>query len=203
MLLLLLSLSVMSNFLWHLGYVPGFPVFHYLLEFAQTHVHWVGDAIQPSHPLSPLLLLLSIFLSIRVFSSELALCIRGPKYWSFSFSISPANEYSGLISFGIDWFDLVAVQGTLKNLLQHHSLKPSILWCSAFFMVQLSHLYMTIRKPIALTIQTFVSKAMSLILNILSRFVIPFLAAQQLKNLPAIQETPTWFLGLEDLLEKG
>ena len=127
LLLLLLSLSVMSDFLWPFEHMPGFPVLHYLLEYAQTHVHWVGDAIQPSHPLSPLLLLLSIFPSIRVFSSELALCIRGPKYWSFSLSISPSNEYSGLISFGIDWFDLVAVQGTLKSLLQHHNSKASIL----------------------------------------------------------------------------
>ena len=151
-LLLLLSLSVMSDFLWPFEHMPGFPVLHYLLEYAQTHVHWVGDAIQPSHPLSPLLLLLSIFPSVRVFSSELALCIRGPKYWSFSFSISPSNEYSGLISFGIDWFDLVAVQGTLKSLLQHHSLKTSILQSLAFFMVQLSRLYMTTRKTIVLTI---------------------------------------------------
>ena len=95
---------------------PGFPVLHYLPEFAQTHVHWVGDAIQPSHPLSPLLLLPSVFPILRVFSNELALCIRWPKYWSFSFSISPSSEYSGLISFKIDWFDLL-VQGTLKSLL--------------------------------------------------------------------------------------
>ena len=110
---------------------PGFPVLHCLLELAQTHVHWVSDAIQPSHLLlSPSL---SIFPSIRVFSSELALRIMWPKYWSFSFSLSPSNEYSGLISFRIDWFDLLAVQGTLKSLLQHHSSKPSILWHSAFF----------------------------------------------------------------------
>ena len=106
----------------------------------------------------PLLLLPLIFPSIRVFSSELALCIRWPKYWRFSFSISPANEYSGLISFGIDWFDLRAVQGTLKSLLQHHNLKASILWHSAFFMVQLSHLYMTTGKTTALTVRTFVRK---------------------------------------------
>ena len=99
-----------------------------------------------------LLLLPSLFPSIRVFANESALCIRWPKYWSFSFSISPSNEYSGLISFRIDWFDLLAVQGTLKSLLQYHSLKASILWCSAFFMVQLSHLYMTTGKTIALTI---------------------------------------------------
>ena len=123
----------------------------------------------------PLLLLLSIFPSIRVFSNESALCIRWPKYWSFSFSIiSPSKEYSGLISFKIDWFDLLAVQGTLKSLLQYHNSKASILQCSAFFMVQLSHLYMTTGKTIALTIQTFVSKIMSLIFNTLSRFIIAF-----------------------------
>ena len=106
--------------------IPGFPVFHQLLEFAQTHVHWVDDAIQPSHSLSSLLLP-SVFPSIRVFSKELALHIRWPKYWNFSFSISPFNEYSGLISFRTDWFDFLAVQGTLKNLLQHKSSKASIL----------------------------------------------------------------------------
>ena len=109
----------------------------------------------------PLLLLPSIFPSIRVFSNELALCIRWPKYWSFSFSISPSNEYSGLISFGIDWLDLLAVQGTLKNLLQNHSSKASILWCSPFFIVQLSHPYMTTGKTIALTSWTFVGKVVS------------------------------------------
>ena len=145
--------------------MPGFPVFHCVLEFAQTHVHWVGDAIQPSHPLSPPPLLPSVFASIRVFSSESALCIRGPKYWSFSFSIGTSREYSGFISFRIDWFDLLAVQGTLGSLLQHHSLKASILWCSAFFMVQLSHPYTTNQKTIALTIQTFVSKMTSLLFN--------------------------------------
>ena len=102
---------------------PGFPVLHYLLEFAQTPVHWVGDAIQSSQPLLPILLLPSIFPSIRVFSNESALCIRWPKYWSFSFHTSPSNEYSGLISFRIDWFDLLAVQETLKSFLQHHNLK--------------------------------------------------------------------------------
>ena len=122
----------------------------------------------------PLLLLSSIFPSIRVFSNESALHIRWPKYWSFSFSISPSNEYSGLISFRIDWFDLLAVQGTLKSLLQHHNLKASILQHSAFFMVQFSHTYMTTGKTIALTIQTFVSKVMSLIFNMLSRFITAF-----------------------------
>ena len=116
----------------------------------------------------PLLLLPSIFPSIRVFSSKSVLRIRWPKYWSFSFSISPSGDYSGLISFRTDWFDLLAVQGTLKSLLQHHSSKASVLWRSAFFMVQLSHSYMTTGKTIALTRQTFVGKAMSLLLNMLS-----------------------------------
>ena len=120
----------------------------------------------------PLLFLPSIFPSIRLFSSELALYIRWRKYWSFSFSISPSSEYSGLISFRIGWFDLLAVQGTLKSLLQHHSSKASINRCSAFFMVQLSYLYMTTGKTIALTRRTFVSKVMSLLFNMLSRFVI-------------------------------
>ena len=123
----------------------------------------------------PLLLLPSIFLSIRVFSSESLLHIRWPKYWSFSFSISPSNEYSGLISFRTDWFDLLAVQGTLKSLLQHHSSKASILRCSAFFMVPLSYPYMTTGKTIALTRWTFVGKVISLLFNKLSRLVITFL----------------------------
>ena len=120
-------------------------------------------------------LLPSIFSRTRVFSNESALRIMLPKYWSFSFSISPSNEYSGLISFRIDWFDLLAIQGTLKSLLQHHSSKALILQCSAFFMVQLSHPYMTTGKTIALTRQTFVSKIMSLLFNMLSRLVIVFL----------------------------
>jgi len=123
----------------------------------------------------PLLLPPSIIPSIRVFSSELALHIRWPKYWSFSFSISPSSEYSGLISFKMDWLDLLAVQGTLKSLLQHHSSKASIIWCSAFFIVQLSHPYMTTGKTIALTIQTFAGKVMSLLFNMLSRLVIAFI----------------------------
>ena len=119
----------------------GFPVHHHILELLQTHVQRVGDAIQASHPLCSLLLLPSIFPSIRDFSNESVLHIRLPKYWSFSFNISPSNEYSGLISFRIDWFDILAVQGTLKSLLQHHSSKASVLRCSAFLMVQLSHPY--------------------------------------------------------------
>ena len=153
--------------------MPDSTVLHYLLEFAQIHIHWVSDAIQPSHPLTPLLLP-SIFPSIRVFSNKSALHIRWPKYWNFSFSISLSNEYSGLISFRIDCFDLLAVQGTLKSLLQHHSSKASILRRSAFFMVLLSHPYVTIGKTIALTRQTFVDKAMSLLFNMLSRLVIAF-----------------------------
>ena len=122
----------------------------------------------------PLLLLSSVFPRIRFFSSESALHIRWPKFWSFSFSISPSDEYSGLISFRVDWFDLLAVQETLKSLLQHHNLKASILQCSAFFIVQLSHLDLTTGKTRALTIQTFVEKVMSLLFNTLSRFVIAF-----------------------------
>ena len=123
----------------------------------------------------PLLLLPSIFPSIRVFSNESFLPIRWPKYWSFSFSISPSNEYSGLISFRMYWLDLLAVQGTLKSLLQHHRSKASVLQCSAFFIVQLSHPYMTTGKTIALTRWTFVSRVMSLLFNMLSRLVIAFL----------------------------
>ena len=123
----------------------------------------------------PLLLLLSIFPSIRVFCSESVLPIWWPKYWSFSFSISPSNEYLGLISFRMDWLDLLAVQGTLKSLLQYHSSEASVLRCSAFFIVQLSHPYMTTRKTIALIRRTFVGKVMSLLFNTLSRLVITFL----------------------------
>ena len=123
----------------------------------------------------PLLLPSSIFPSIRIFSSESVFCLRWPKYWSISFSISPFNEYSELISFRMDWLDLLAVQGTLKSLIKHHSSKASVLWCSAFFVVQLSHPYMTTGKTIALTRWTFVGKVMSLLFNILSSLVITFL----------------------------
>ena len=150
---------------------PGFPGLHHLPELAQTHVHQVGDAIQPSYPQCSLLLLPSIFPSIRAFSKELALHIRWPKYWSFS--ISPSNEWIfRIISLRIDLFHFLAVQGTLKSLLENHSLKASVLQCSAFFMVQLSHPYMTTGKTIALTRRIFVSKVMSLLFNMLSRFVI-------------------------------
>ena len=137
--------------------MPGLPVPHHLLKFTQVRVHWINDAIQLSLTLLPFLLLPSISLIIRVFSNESALRIRWPKYWRFSFSISPSKEFSGLISLRLDWFDLLAVQGTLKSLPQHHSSKASMLWHSAFFMVQLSHLYMTTEKTIALSIQTFVT----------------------------------------------
>ena len=130
---------------------PGLPVHHQLPEFTQTHVHQVSDAIQPSYPCCPLLLLPPIPPSIRVCSSESTLCMRWPKYWSFSFSISPFKKHPGLISFRMDWLDLLAVQRTLESLLQHHSSKASILRYSAFFTVQLSHPYMTTRKTIALT----------------------------------------------------
>ena len=136
------------------------------------------ESVMPSNHLIlfwPLLLSLSIFPSIRVFSNESVLHIRWPKYWSFSFNISPSNEYSGLISFRVDWLDLLAVQGTLKSLLQQHSSKASILLCSAFFIVQLFHPYMTTGKTIALTRWTFVGKVVSLVFNILSRLVITFL----------------------------
>ena len=152
---------------------PGFPSITKLPELTQTHVHRVGDAIQPSHPLSssppP-----DFYLSQhRDFPKGSVLHIRWPKYWSFS--INPSNGYSGLISCRIDWFDLLSVQGTLKSLLQHHSSKASILWLSDFFMVQLSHPYTTTGKTIALTTQTFVGKVMSLLFNMLSRLVITFL----------------------------
>uniref|UniRef100_A0AC11CUZ0 Uncharacterized protein n=1 Tax=Ovis aries TaxID=9940 RepID=A0AC11CUZ0_SHEEP len=154
---------------------PGLPVHHQLPEFTQIHVHRVGDAIEPSHPCRPLLLVPPTPPSIRFLSNESTLCMRWPKYWSFSFSIIPSKEIPGLISFRMDWLDLLAVQGTLKSLLQHHSSKTSILLCSAFFTVQLSHPYMTTGKTIALTRWTFVGKVMSLLFNMLSRLVITFL----------------------------
>ena len=149
------------------GNTPGFPVLHHFPESVMPFNHLILC--------HPLLLLPSIFPSIRVFSNKSTLWIRWPKYWSFSFSISPSNEYSGLISFRIDSFDLLAVQGTLKSLIQHHSSKTPILWHLAFFMAQLSHPYITTGKTVALTIQTFVSKVISLLFNTLSRFVIAFL----------------------------
>ena len=155
--------------------MPGLPVHYQLPESTQTHVHWVSDAIQPSHPLlspSPPSLNLSQHEGLFQWVSS---SHQVAKYWRFSFNISPSNERSGLISFRMDWLDLLAVQGTLKSLLQHHSSKASILPCSAFFTVQLSHPYMTTGKTIALTRRTFVGKVMSLLLNMLSRLVITFL----------------------------
>ena len=149
---------------------PGLPVHHQFPEFTRTH--WVSDAIQPSHPLSspsPPTFNLSQHQGLFKW---VVLCIRWPKDWSFSFNISPTYEYSGLIFFRMDRLDLPAVQGTLRNLLQHHSSKSSILWCSALFIVQLSHPYMTTRKTIALTTWNFVGKVMSLLFNMLARFVI-------------------------------
>ena len=155
---------------------PGLPVHHQLPEFTQTHIHRVRDAIQPSHPRSSPSLLPPIPPSIRVFSSESTLRMKWPKYCSFRFSISPSKEIPGLISFRMDWLDLLAVQGTLKSPLQHHSSNASILWCSSFFTVHISHPYMTTGfKTIALTRRTLVGKVMSLLLNILSRLVITFL----------------------------
>ena len=147
---------------------PGLPIHHQLPESTQTHVHRVGDAIQPSHPLSSPSPPAPNPSQHRVFSSESTLRMRWPKYWSFSFSINPSNKHPGLISFRMDWVDLLAVQGTLKSLLQHHSSKASILQHSAFFTVQLSDPYMTTGKTIALTRRTFVGKVMSLLLNMLS-----------------------------------
>ena len=143
---------------------PGLPVHHQLPEFTQTHVHQVSDAIQPSHPLSSPSPPAPNPSQHQSLFSESTLCMRWPKYWSFSFSITPSKEHPGLISFRIDWLDLLAVQETLESLLQHHSSKASILWCSDFFTVQLSHPYMTPGKTIALTRQAFVGKVMSLLI---------------------------------------
>ena len=166
------SHSVMSNFLQLYGMQHARPLHHQLLELTQTHVHWV---IPSNHLIlcHSLLHPPSVFPSIRVFSNESVLQIRWPKYWSFS--ISPSSEFSVLISFRIDWFDLLAVQGTLMSLLKPHIWKESILQCSAFYMVQLLHPYMTTEKTTALTIWTFVSKVMSLLFNMLSQLVITFL----------------------------
>ena len=157
---------------------PGLAVHHQFPESTQTHVHWVSDAILFCHRLLP-----SIFPSIRVFSNESALRIRWPKYWSFSFSIIPSKEHPGLISFRMDWLDLLAVQGTRKSFLQHHSPKASVLRRSAYFTVQLSHPYMTTGKTIALTRRTFVGKVISLLFNILSRLVITFLPRSKRQQL--------------------
>ena len=168
---------------------PGHPVHHQLPEFTQTHVHRVSDAIQPSHPLSSLSPPAPIPPSIRVFSNESTLHMRWPKYWSFSLSVSPSNEHPGLVSFRMCWLDLLADQGTCKSLLQHHSSKASILRCSAFFTVQLSHPYMTTGKTIALTRQTFVGKVMSLLFNMLSRLVITTVSYCSPNRMPIIKKS--------------
>ena len=155
--------------------MPGLPVHHQLVEYTQTHVNWVSDAIQPSHPLSspsPPAFNLSQHQGLFKWVSSSP---QVAKYWNFSFNMSLSNEYSGLIFFGMDWLDVLAVQGTLKSLLQYHSSKASILGHSAFFIVQLSHPNMTTRKAIALTRWTFVGKVMSLLFNTLSRLVMTFL----------------------------
>ena len=165
----------MSNSLWPHGLVAHQASLSFTISLFKL---MCTESVMPSNHLilcRLLLLLHLIFPSIRVFLSELALWIRWPKYWSFSFSMSPSHEYLGLISFRNDWFDLLAVQGTLKSLFQHHKSKASILRISAFFMIQLLRPYMTTGKTIALTIWTFVSKVMSLLFNMLSRFVIAFL----------------------------
>ena len=154
---------------------PGFPIPHYLPDFAQLRS--IESVMLSNHfiPHCPPLLLRLISLSIRIFSNESAVCIKWPKYWNFSFSISSSDEYLGLISYKIDWFDLLAVQGTLKSLIQHHTSKASILQCSVFLMVQLLHPYMITRKPITVTRWTLVRKVISLLFNVLHRFVTAFL----------------------------
>ena len=168
---------------------PGFPVHHQLPELAQTHNHWVGDAIQLSYlmlsPSPPTFNLSQHHGLFQCVSSS----HRWPKYWSCSFSISPSNEYSGLISFSMDWLDLLAVQGTLKSLLQHQSSKASVLQCSAFFLVQLSHTYMTTGKTTALTRWTFVGGVMALFFNTLPRFVITFLSRSNCLLISELQVT--------------
>ena len=178
--------------------MPGLPVHHQLLVLAQTHVYWDGDAIQPSHPLSPTsppAFNLSQHQGLFQWS---ALPIRCSKYWSFSFSLSSPNEYSGLISFTIDWLDLLAVQGTLKNLLQHHSSKASILQCSAFFMVQLSHPYITTGETTALTTWTFVGKVTSLFSNMLSRLVTAFLPRSKQLLISWLQSSSAVIFGAQE-----
>ena len=174
--------------------MPGLLVHHQLLESTQTHVHWVGGAIQPSYPLlSPSSPAFNLSQHQGLFN-ESALWIRWPKYWSFSCNMSPSNEHPGLISFRMDWLDLLAVQGTLKSLLQHNSSKASILLCSAFLIVQLSHRYMTTRKTIALTRWTFIGEVMSLLFNMLSRLVITFLPRSKCLLISWLQSQPAMIL---------
>ena len=181
------SRSVMSDSLGPYGLQQArLSVHHQLPAIAQMHVHQVSDAIQPSHPLSSPSPALNLSWH-KVFSNESALYIRWPKYWSFSFNISSSNEHPGLISFRMDWLDLLAVQGSLKSILQHHSSKASVLRCSAFFIVQLSHPYKTTGGTMALTRQTFVSEVISLLFNIylLSKLVIAFLPRNKCLNFMA------------------
>ena len=178
---------------------PGFPVYHQLPEIAQTHVHWVSDATQPPHSLLSSSPLPSVFLSIRVFSNESVLHIRWPKYGSFSFRLSPSNEYSELISFRIDWFDLLAVQGTLKGLLQHHSLKASTLWLAAFFMVQLSHPHIhDYWKSHSFDYMDLAGKVMSLLFNMVSRFVIAFLPKSKCLLISWLQSPSAVIFGAQE-----
>ena len=182
------------------GSMPGFPVLYHLPEPAQTHVHWLVVPFNHLTLFRPLLLLPSIFPSIRDFFSESVPPIMWPNYWNFSFSISPSNEYSGFIFFKIDWFDLLAVQGTLKSLLQCHISKALIFQCSAFFMVQLSHPYMATRKTIVLTRWTFINKVISLLFNMLSSSVIAFLPGSKcllilwLQSLSAVILEPNYHM---------
>ena len=176
---------------------PDLPVHHRLPEFTQTHVHQVSESSSHLILCCPRLLLPPIPPSIRVFSNESTLHLRWPKYWSFSFSISSSNEHPGLIFFRMDWLDLLAVQGTLKSLLQHHSSKALILQCSAFFTVQLSHPYMTTGKTIALTRGTFVGQVMSLLFNMLSRLVITFLPRSKCLLISRLQSPSAVILELK------
>ena len=171
---------------------PGLPVYHHLPEFTQTHAHQVGDAIQPSHPLLSPPPTLNISQHQCLFKWVSSLHQVG-KYWSFSFNIIPSNEYSGLISFRIDWLDLLAVHGTVKSLLQHHTSKASVLRHSALFIVQLSIPYMTTRKIMALTRQTFVDKVMSLLFNMLSRLVITFHPRNKCLLISWLHSPSEWF----------
>ena len=171
--------------------MPGSSVFYYLPEFAQIHVHWVGDAIYPSHPLLPSSPFPFNYSQLQGLFQWVGFSYQGPEYWSFSFSLSPSSEYSGLISFRIDWFDLLVVQGTLKSLPQHHTSKASIL---QLFMVQHSHPYMILEKPYLWLIWTFVNKMMSLLLNTLSTFAITFLPKSKCYLILWLQSPPALIL---------
>ena len=180
----------MSDSLWPMDCsTPGLPVHHQLPEFTQTYFHWVGEPSNHLMLCHLLLLLPSLFPRFTVFSNESALLIRWSKYWAFSFNISPSNVHPGLTSFRMDCLDLLAVQGTLKSLLQHHSSKASILQCSVFIIVQLSHPYMTSGKAKVLTRRTFVGKEMSLLFNMLPKLVITFLPRSKRLLIPWLQPT--------------